>query len=169
MGSCRSTSRDARANQKIPTYAWNTMAVLTDAARSDLVRRAFRLEWLTVAWMAVEAAVAIGAGISAHRLWCGQPDRACVRGGAALALDDRNPRRSRVLGSYRAPCEQDGWCAPVHSRRIRNCYCRLRSVAARRAGVLWAGFWRFRSCSCLRRPKSELPTRSAAERSAPMP
>jgi len=44
------------------------MAVLTEAARSNLVRRAFRLEWLTAAWMAVEAAVAIGAGISAHSL-----------------------------------------------------------------------------------------------------
>ena len=44
------------------------MAVRTEATRSDLVRRAFRLEWLTAAWMAVEAAVAIGSGISAQSL-----------------------------------------------------------------------------------------------------
>jgi len=44
------------------------MAVRTEATRSDLVRRAFRLEWLTATWMAVEAAVAIGSGISAQSL-----------------------------------------------------------------------------------------------------
>ena len=31
-----------------------------------LIRRAFWLEWLTVAWMAIEAVVAITAGITAH-------------------------------------------------------------------------------------------------------
>jgi divalent metal cation (Fe/Co/Zn/Cd) transporter len=35
-------------------------------ARTVLVRRAFRLEYLTVAWMVVEAGVAIGAGIGAR-------------------------------------------------------------------------------------------------------
>ena len=37
-------------------------------ARSGQVRRAFRFEWLTAAWMLIEAAVAIGAGISARSL-----------------------------------------------------------------------------------------------------
>ena len=44
------------------------MAVRAEATRSNLVRRAFRLEWLTAAWMAVEAAVAIGSGIAAQSL-----------------------------------------------------------------------------------------------------
>jgi divalent metal cation (Fe/Co/Zn/Cd) transporter len=44
------------------------MAVRAGATRSNLVRRAFRLEWLTAAWMAVEAAVAIGSGIAAQSL-----------------------------------------------------------------------------------------------------
>src|SRR6201993_2679507 len=44
------------------------MSIDTETARPDLVRRAFRLEWLTAAWMAVEAAVAIGSGIAARRL-----------------------------------------------------------------------------------------------------
>ena len=35
------------------------------AARADLIRRAFRLEWLTVGWMTIEAAVAIASGIAA--------------------------------------------------------------------------------------------------------
>ena len=35
-------------------------------ARNDLVRRAFRLEYATLAWMAIEAAVAIGSGVSAR-------------------------------------------------------------------------------------------------------
>lgn len=44
------------------------MAADTDHHRADLIRRAFRLEWLTAAWMVVEAAVAIGSGIAAHSL-----------------------------------------------------------------------------------------------------
>jgi divalent metal cation (Fe/Co/Zn/Cd) transporter len=44
------------------------MAVLTDSVRLNLVRRAFRLEWLTAGWMLIEAAVAIGAGVAAHSL-----------------------------------------------------------------------------------------------------
>src|SRR6516165_5080912 len=36
--------------------------------RSDLVRRAVRLEWLTAMWMLIEAAGAIGSGIAAHSL-----------------------------------------------------------------------------------------------------
>lgn len=36
--------------------------------RDRLVRRAFRLEWLTAGWMAIEAAVAIGSGMAAHSL-----------------------------------------------------------------------------------------------------
>ena len=42
------------------------MSIDTETARPDLVRRAFRLEWLTAAWMAVEAAVAIGSGVAAN-------------------------------------------------------------------------------------------------------
>jgi divalent metal cation (Fe/Co/Zn/Cd) transporter len=38
------------------------------ASRAGLVRQAFRLEYLTLAWMTVEAAVAIGAGIAAGSL-----------------------------------------------------------------------------------------------------
>src|SRR5215469_10632590 len=44
------------------------MAVISPAARPDLVRRAFRLEWFTAAWMLIEAAVGIGSGIAAHSL-----------------------------------------------------------------------------------------------------
>jgi hypothetical protein len=42
-------------------------SVLTQE-RAMLIRQAFRLEWLTVAWMIVEGAVAIGAGIAAASL-----------------------------------------------------------------------------------------------------
>jgi len=44
------------------------MAVFSPAARPDLVRRAFRLEWLTAGWLLIEAAVAIGSGVAAHSL-----------------------------------------------------------------------------------------------------
>jgi divalent metal cation (Fe/Co/Zn/Cd) transporter len=36
--------------------------------RRKLVRQAFRLEWLTIVWMAVEATVAIASGIAAHSI-----------------------------------------------------------------------------------------------------
>ena len=36
--------------------------------RAALIQRAFRLEWLTIGWMIVEGAVAIGAGIAAGSL-----------------------------------------------------------------------------------------------------
>lgn len=41
---------------------------MPDPVRQDLVRRAYRLEWLTVCWMVFEAAIAIGSGIAAHSL-----------------------------------------------------------------------------------------------------
>jgi hypothetical protein len=44
------------------------MSAISQAARPDLVRRAFRLEWFTAGWMLIEAAVAIGSGIAAHSL-----------------------------------------------------------------------------------------------------
>jgi divalent metal cation (Fe/Co/Zn/Cd) transporter len=39
-----------------------------DPQRQSLIRRAFRLEWLSVAWMTVEASVAVASGIVAHSL-----------------------------------------------------------------------------------------------------
>jgi divalent metal cation (Fe/Co/Zn/Cd) transporter len=39
-----------------------------DPQRQRLIQRAFRLEWLSVAWMAVEAAVAIASGIAARSI-----------------------------------------------------------------------------------------------------
>lgn len=41
---------------------------LSSRERETLIREAFRLEWLTIAWMVVEGAVAIGAGIAARSL-----------------------------------------------------------------------------------------------------
>ena len=45
------------------------MPTVTDPAeRAVLIRHAFRLEWLSIAWMVIEGAVAIGAGNIAHSL-----------------------------------------------------------------------------------------------------
>ena len=41
---------------------------LPNATRAPLIAQAFRLEWFTVAWMTIECAVAIGAGIIAHSI-----------------------------------------------------------------------------------------------------
>jgi divalent metal cation (Fe/Co/Zn/Cd) transporter len=39
-----------------------------EAIRGAHIRQAFRLEWITIGWMIVEAAVAVGSGIAAHSL-----------------------------------------------------------------------------------------------------
>jgi divalent metal cation (Fe/Co/Zn/Cd) transporter len=39
-----------------------------DPQRQRLIRQAFRLEWLTIGWMAVEAAVAVASGIAARSI-----------------------------------------------------------------------------------------------------
>jgi hypothetical protein len=45
----------ARFDQRLPRVPERTV----------LIQQAFRLEWLTVAWMVIEAAVAIGSGVMA--------------------------------------------------------------------------------------------------------
>ena len=42
--------------------------VEADDQRQRLIRDAFRLEWLTVGWMAIEAAVAVASGIAARSI-----------------------------------------------------------------------------------------------------
>jgi divalent metal cation (Fe/Co/Zn/Cd) transporter len=42
------------------------MSIARADARIDLVRQAFWLEWMTIGWMVIEAAISIGAGIEAR-------------------------------------------------------------------------------------------------------
>jgi divalent metal cation (Fe/Co/Zn/Cd) transporter len=44
------------------------MRIAHTESRTDLVRRAFWLEWITIAWMVIEAAVAIWSGYIAHSI-----------------------------------------------------------------------------------------------------
>jgi hypothetical protein len=39
-----------------------------DRQRQRLIRQAFRLEWLSVGWLAVEAVVAVISGVAAHSI-----------------------------------------------------------------------------------------------------
>src|SRR5882762_3082048 len=41
---------------------------IPDVERAALIREAFRLEWFTIAWMTVEAIIAIASGIAAHSI-----------------------------------------------------------------------------------------------------
>jgi hypothetical protein len=43
-------------------------ALSLTSERAALIRQAFRLEWMTVAWMVVEGVVALGAGVAAGSL-----------------------------------------------------------------------------------------------------
>ena len=45
-----------------------TQAEILIADRSALVQEAFKIEYLTIAWMLIEAAVAIGSGLKAGSL-----------------------------------------------------------------------------------------------------
>ena len=45
-----------------------TAMAISETERAPLVREAFRLEYLTVGWLLIEAAVAIGAGIAARSI-----------------------------------------------------------------------------------------------------
>lgn len=58
----------SRASRQVPTPGVRELSELAELSRSDLVRRAFRLEWFTAGWMLIEAAVAIGSGVAAHSL-----------------------------------------------------------------------------------------------------
>jgi divalent metal cation (Fe/Co/Zn/Cd) transporter len=43
-------------------------ALPSNGERASLIAQAFRLEWFTVAWMTIECAIAIGAGVTAHSI-----------------------------------------------------------------------------------------------------
>ena len=43
-------------------------AAISEAERAPLIREAFRLEYITVGWMLIEATVAIGAGVATHSI-----------------------------------------------------------------------------------------------------
>jgi divalent metal cation (Fe/Co/Zn/Cd) transporter len=44
------------------------MSITQAEARVDLVRQAFWLEWITIAWMVIEAVISIGSGIEARSI-----------------------------------------------------------------------------------------------------
>ncbi len=80
----------------------------TDTARPALLRRAFTLEWLTLAWMSVEAVVAIGAGIAAGSLML-----------TAFGLDSVIELASAVVLIWRLNKElRHGEAFPAHAERV---------------------------------------------------
>ena len=74
-----------------------------EAGCSALIRQAFWLELITVAWMILEAAAAVGAGIAAHSL-------ALI----AFGIDSRSTAvvedRSRDGGALEGPKKTGGKC-----------------------------------------------------------
>jgi divalent metal cation (Fe/Co/Zn/Cd) transporter len=55
-------------NQGVRRFELGLMMTASTTQRVRLIRRAFTLEWLTLAWMSIEAAAAISAGVVAHSL-----------------------------------------------------------------------------------------------------
>jgi divalent metal cation (Fe/Co/Zn/Cd) transporter len=60
------TAPDGKASHSYLGERARTASSPATGERVDLIRRAFRLEYATVLWMSIEAAVAIGAGIGAN-------------------------------------------------------------------------------------------------------
>jgi divalent metal cation (Fe/Co/Zn/Cd) transporter len=62
--------RTTNARQRIATESDMSIANLSEAtaARTTMIRQAFRLEYITLGWMTVEGAVAIGAGVAADSI-----------------------------------------------------------------------------------------------------
>ena len=57
------------AESCVDTCCRSTPSALSlTSERAALIRQAFRLEWMTVAWMVVEGVVALGAGLAAGSL-----------------------------------------------------------------------------------------------------
>jgi hypothetical protein len=116
-------------------------AVFSDKARSSLNRRAFRWEWLTAAWLAIEAAVAFGSGIATHSL-------SLIAFGADSVIElvsaglllwrltiemHRGADFSEQIERRLAKIRRDPF---VRSRGLRRCRRRLRVVGPRRTGIL---------------------------------
>jgi divalent metal cation (Fe/Co/Zn/Cd) transporter len=69
-----------RAALRAPPYSCSSIVVgrcetarphqllIVDPQRQTLIRQAFRLEWFSVGWMAIEAAVAVASGIAARSI-----------------------------------------------------------------------------------------------------
>ncbi len=64
--------RGMTVDSKITTGCADSCCTLPDlpasVERVALIRQAFRLEWLTVGWMLIEGAVALGSGLATHSL-----------------------------------------------------------------------------------------------------
>jgi divalent metal cation (Fe/Co/Zn/Cd) transporter len=58
---------DCRPEESRPLSQSGPTSV-SDATRVALIHRAFRLEWLSIAWMVIEGAVAVASGIIVHSL-----------------------------------------------------------------------------------------------------
>jgi divalent metal cation (Fe/Co/Zn/Cd) transporter len=54
--------------QPTQTESPNGMTIASTDNRVGLIREALLLEWITIAWMVIEAVVAIGSGIAAHSI-----------------------------------------------------------------------------------------------------
>jgi hypothetical protein len=67
-GILRASSAPARICLMTECCAPPPLALPPRADRLPLTHEAFRLEWLTIGWMTVEAAVAIAAGVTAGSL-----------------------------------------------------------------------------------------------------
>ena len=65
--SCTDTCRGSAA-AALRATSKPTLTAKPTPARAALISQAFRLEWITIAWMVVEGAVAIGAGVAACSL-----------------------------------------------------------------------------------------------------
>ena len=146
--------------------------------RTVLIRQAFRLEWLTVAWMVIEALVAIGSGVIAGSLTL-----------TAFGLDSVIELISAAVLIWRLTEElRRGEEFSKHAERIASrsggalLFVLAAYIVQGAAWSLWTHHggefslpglivppWPCRSCTCSHEKRSTWPGGSAAERCVPMP
>jgi hypothetical protein len=152
--------------------------VVSDITRTELIRRAFRLEWFTVGWMTIESVVAIASGMTARSISL-----------MAFGLDSLIELVSAGVLIWRLSVElKHGRAFSENAERTAS---RIASgllfalaayvVAAAGWGLWWREgqvfFWpglavtvlAIPACTCWQSASSPWPHSSAAVRCAPMP
>jgi len=124
-------------------------AEIAIADRPTLIREAFTIEYLTIAWMVIEAAVAIASGLEAASLtllaFGRQSDRAGFSERLGLATEGRASTRTLVRRKRGTQSSSDRWSPAVCTCHLCRGCRRLEIVDAARSRVL--SNWPCRECS----------------------
>ena len=108
--------------------------------RAQLIRAAFRLEWLTMAWMVLEAAIALAAGLMARSVsLIAFGVDSLIELASAGVLIWRLVVELRRGEAFARATEPHRWSAAVCARGLCRVGGRMEPVDTPRGGILVAG------------------------------